>query len=623
MNFLDRLKNEILIGDGAMGTLLYSYGKDTCFESLNLSHHEQIEQVHQAYIHAGADIIQTNTYAANYLKLQRYGLEDNVKEINSAAVKIAKKAVANKNVNILGTIGGNRGVKPQAISLEELKRSFREQLYCLLLEDVDGILLETFYDLEELETVLQITKKETDIPVIAQLSIHEIGILQNQISLASAFDRLENLGADVIGLNCRLGPHHMIASLEQIPLPKNAYLSAYPNASLPSYIDGKFEYKDNAEYFQKSAEEFRKQGVRLLGGCCGTTPEHIRNFAKVLKEASPITEKTVATNKTAVDAIFHHSSPPRDYTPLEEIVKTRASVIVELDPPRKLDTTRFFEGAKKLKEEGIDALTLADNSLASARISNTAIGTLVKQNIGLRPLVHIACRDRNIIGLQSHLMGLHTLGIHDVLAITGDPARVGDFPGASSVYDMTSFDLISMIKQLNEGLSFSGKNLGQKTTFSVSAAFNPNVRQVEKAVKRLEKKVACGADYIITQPIYSEQKIIELYEATKHIDIPIYIGLMPLTSSNNAEFLHNEVPGIKIDDSIRRTMAQFKDNPEQAAQEGLKITKSLIDTAANYFNGIYLITPFLRYELSVELARYTKLRTAALRRTTDATNFIS
>ncbi|CAM5616726.1 Bifunctional homocysteine S-methyltransferase/5,10-methylenetetrahydrofolate reductase [Streptomyces afghaniensis] len=623
MNFLDRLKNEILIGDGAMGTLLYSYGKDTCFESLNLSHPEQIEQVHQAYIHAGADIIQTNTYAANYLKLQRYGLEDNVKEINSAAVKIAKKAVENKNVNVLGTIGGNRGIKPQAISLEELKRSFREQLYCLLLEDVDGILLETFYDLEELETVLEITKKETDIPVLAQLSIHEIGILQNQISLASAFDRLENLGADIIGLNCRLGPHHMIASLEQIPLPRNAYLSAFPNASLPSYIDGKFEYKDNAKYFQRSAEEFRKQGVRLLGGCCGTTPEHIRNFAKVLKDASPITEKTIETNKAVVDSILEHSPPPRDYTPLEEIVKTRASVIVELDPPRKLDTTRFFEGAKKLKEEGIDALTLADNSLASARISNTAIATLVKQNIGLRPLVHIACRDRNIIGLQSHLMGLHTLGIHDVLAITGDPARVGDFPGASSVYDMTSFDLISMIKQLNEGLSFSGKNLGQKTTFSVSAAFNPNVRQVEKAVKRLEKKIECGADYIITQPVYSEQKIIELYEATKHIDTPIYIGLMPLTSSNNAEFLHNEVPGIKIDDSIRRTMAQFKDNPVQAAQQGLKITKSLIDTAANYFNGIYLITPFLRYELSVELARYTKLRTAALRRTTDATNFIS
>ncbi|MER2060411.1 MAG: bifunctional homocysteine S-methyltransferase/methylenetetrahydrofolate reductase, partial [Niallia sp.] len=521
------------------------------------------------------------------------------------------------------TIGGNRGMKPQAISLEEIKRSFREQLYCLLLEGVDGILLETFYDLEELETVLQITKKETDLPVIAQVSIHEIGILQNQIPLKNTFERLEGLGADVIGLNCRLGPHHMIASLEQIPLPKDAYLSAYPNASLPAFIDGKFEYKDNAEYFRKSAEEFRKQGVRLLGGCCGTTPEHIKNFAEALKNASPLTEKSVLSNKAVVDSIVLHSPPPRDYTPLEEIVKERASVIVELDPPRKLDTTRFFEGAKKLKEEGIDAITLADNSLASARISNTAIGTLVKQNIGLRPLIHIACRDRNMIGLQSHLMGLHTLGLHDVLAITGDPARVGDFPGASSVYDMTSFDLISMIKQLNEGLSFSGKNLGQKTAFSVSAAFNPNVRQVDKAVKRLEKKIACGADYIITQPIYSEEKIVELYEATKHIDKPIYIGLMPLTSSNNAEFLHNEVPGIKIDDSIRQTMAQLKDNPEKATEEGLNITKSLIDTATTYFNGIYLITPFLRYELSVELARYTKIRTAATRRKSDATNIIS
>ncbi len=578
--------------------------------------------MHQAYIHAGADVIQTNTYAANYLKLQRYGLEDSVKEINSAAVKIAKKAAKDKHVNILGTIGGNRGIKPQAISLEELKRSFREQLYCLLLEGVDGILLETYYDLDELETVLQIAKKETTIPVIAQLSIHEIGVLQNQSPLSTAFDRLESLGADVIGLNCRLGPHHMIASLEQIPLPKDAYISAYPNASLPTYIDGKFEYKDNAEYFRKSAEEFRKQGVRLLGGCCGTTPEHIKNFAEALKNTSPIIEKAVPANKAVVDSIILHS-PTREYTPLEEIVKERASVIVELDPPRKLDTTRFFEGAKKLKEEGIDAITLADNSLASARISNTAIGTLVKQNIGLRPLIHIACRDRNIIGLQSHLMGLHTLGLHDVLAITGDPARVGDFPGASSVYDMTSFDLISMIKQLNEGLSFSGKNLGQKTAFSVSAAFNPNVRQVDKAVKRLEKKIACGADYIITQPIYSEDKIIELYEATKHIDKPIYIGLMPLTSSNNAEFLHNEVPGIKIDDSIRHSMAQLKDNPEKAMQEGLKITKSLIDTASTYFNGIYLITPFLKYELSVELARYTKLRTAATRRKNDATNIIS
>ncbi|MGP7815876.1 bifunctional homocysteine S-methyltransferase/methylenetetrahydrofolate reductase [Niallia sp. 01092] len=612
MSFLKKMENEILIADGAMGTLLYSYGKDSCLEELNLSHSDKIEEIHRAYINAGANLIQTNTYAANYLKLQRYGLEDSVKEINSAAVRIAKKA-ANKDTSILGTIGGNRGIKPQAITLEEIKRSFREQLYCLLLEGVDGILLETYYDLEELHTVLSIAKNETDLPIISQVSVHEIGILQNQLPVAEAFRQLEELGSDVVGLNCRLGPHHMIASLQDVPLLKHAYLSAYPNASLPAYNDGKFEYKENAEYFQNSAIEFRKQGVRLLGGCCGTTPEHIHAFSSALKGTHPIVEKTIK-EKHVLNRV-ETVQPLRETKPLEQIVTERPSVIVELDPPRKLNTDRFFEGAQKLKEVGIDALTLADNSLASPRICNTALGSLTKNKIGIRPLVHIACRDRNMIGLQSHLMGLHTLGLHDVLAITGDPARVGDFPGASSVYDMSSFDLISMIKQLNEGMSLSGKDLGEKTNFSVAAAFNPNVRQVDKAVKRLEKKIEAGADYFITQPVYSEEKIIELYEATKHINKPIYIGLMPLISSNNAEFLHNEVPGIKISDSIRNTMFAHKDNPVQACKEGIKITQSLIDVAAQYFNGIYLITPFLRYELSVELAKYTHEITARLRRT--------
>lgn len=616
MTFLDRLKHEILIADGAMGTLLYSFGKDTCSEELNLSHPLQIEQVHRAYLDAGADLIQTNTYAANYIKLQRYGLEDSVKDINSAAVRIAKKAAAS-SASILGTIGGNRGIKPQTISLDEIKRSFREQLYCLLLEGVDGILLETYYDLEELETVLRIARKETDLPIIAQLSIHEIGILQNQVTVYNAFQQLEALGADIVGLNCRLGPHHMIATLENVPLLDQAFYSAYPNASLPAYNDGKYEYKDNAEYFRQAALEFKKQGIRLLGGCCGTTPEHIRSFKEALKDVAPLTIKDVKSQKQHSKTIEIVAPSRRENPRLDKIVTERPSVIVELDPPRKLDTTKFFEGAIKLKEEGIDAITLADNSLASARICNSALGSLVKNNIGLRPLVHIACRDRNMIGLQSHLMGLHTLGLNDVLAITGDPARVGDFPGASSVYDMTSFDLIEMIKQLNEGLSFSGKNLGQSTDFSVAAAFNPNVRQVDKAVKRLEKKIASGADYFITQPVYSEEKIIELYEATKHIKNPIYIGLMPLTGSNNAEFLHNEVPGIKIADSIRKTMYDLKDNPVKAAIEGVNITKSLIDVASRYFNGIYLITPFLRYELSVELAQYTHKITAHNRRTSN------
>jgi homocysteine S-methyltransferase len=405
----------------------------------------------------------------------------------------------------------------------------------------------------------------------------------------------------------------MLVALEQIELPKHAYLSAYPNASLPTYTDGKFHYESDADYFRQSAQAFRKEGVRLLGGCCGTTPEHIKAFASELKNSVPISEKSVKLKpeKIIVEAVSVPAK--REDSPLQELVKEKPSVIVELDPPRKLDTTKFFEGARALKEAGIDAITLADNSLASVRISNESLGYLVKQELGMRPLIHIACRDRNIIGLQSHLMGLHTLGMHDVLAITGDPARVGDFPGASSVYDVSSFELIQMIKQLNNGLSFSGKDLGQKTAFSIAAAFNPNVRSLEKAVKRLEKKIHFGADYFISQPVFSEEKLLEVYEHTKHLEAPIYIGLMPLLSSKNAEFLHNEVPGIKISDSIRESMAALNDNPELAVREGIEITKSLIDAALDLFNGIYLITPFLRYELTAELAIYARQRASQIR----------
>lgn len=610
MSFLDQLKNQILIADGAMGTLLYSHGIDSCSEELNLSQPEQIQNIHRAYIDAGADIIQTNTYAANYLKLQRYGLEDSVKDINSAAVRNAKLA-AKDTVFVLGTIGGNRGIKPNSITIEEIKRNFREQLYCLLLEGVDGLLLETFYDREELETVLTIARKETKLPIIAQVSLQEPGILQDQTPVNDALKMLEWLGADVVGLNCRLGPHHMLLALEQIELPKHAYLSAYPNASLPAYTDGKFHYDGDADYFRNSARAFRNEGVRLLGGCCGTTPEHIRAFASELKNSTPVVEKVVKLKPKKMTV--EPRAAKRELAPLQDIVQKRPSVIVELDPPRKLDTTKFFEGARALKEAGIDAITLADNSLATVRISNESLGYLVKTKLGMRPLIHISCRDRNIIGLQSHLMGLHTLGMNDVLAITGDPARVGDFPGASSVYDVSSFELIQMIKQLNEGLSFSGKDLGQKTAFSIAAAFNPNVRSLEKAIKRLEKKIDCGADYFITQPVFSEEKLLEVYEHTKHLKAPIYIGLMPLTGSKNAEFLHNEVPGIKIADSIREQMMQLSNDPVQSVREGVEITKSLIDTALDLFNGIYLITPFLRYELTVELADYARQRACDVR----------
>ncbi|TFW47087.1 bifunctional homocysteine S-methyltransferase/methylenetetrahydrofolate reductase [Bacillus sp. 005/A4HT-01/001] len=598
MGLLQDLQNRVLIADGAMGTLLYSYGIDRCFEELNLSKEDEVKRVHEAYVQAGADIIQTNTYGANYIKLSRYGLEEETKRINTKAVQIAKAAAG--SAYVLGTIGGIRTFNKNAYSLDEIKRSFREQLYILLNEEPDGLLLETYYDIEEAKAVLEIARKETALPIVMNVSMHEQGVLQDGTPLKDGLSELSSLGADVVGINCRLGPYHMIQALEGVPLLQNSHLSVYPNSSLPSLEEGRLVYDTDNDYFRKSALEFRNQGARIIGGCCGTTPQHISAMAEAVKDLAPITEKEVKILKEEIISIQDQRTEPG----LDELAVKKRSIIVELDPPKKLNFEKFLVAANELKSAGIDALTLADNSLATPRISNVACGALLKQQLDMRSLVHITCRDRNLIGLQSHLMGLDTLGLTDILAITGDPSKIGDFPGATSVYDLTSFDLIRLIKQFNEGLSFSGKPLGKKTNFSVAGAFNPNVRHIDKAVKRLEKKIEYGADYFISQPVYSEEQLVKIHEESRHLDKPIYIGIMPLTSSRNAEFIHHEIPGIKLSDSIREIMAKAGENKEKQRTEGLAIARSLLDTACELFNGIYLITPFLRSDLTAELTTY-------------------
>ncbi|MCP1534255.1 bifunctional homocysteine S-methyltransferase/methylenetetrahydrofolate reductase [Bacillus velezensis] len=601
MGLLQDLKERILIGDGAMGTLLYSYGIDRCFEELNVSKPEEIKRIHKAYVEAGADIIQTNTYGANFIKLSRYGLEDETKKINQEAVRIAR--ASSDGAYVLGTMGGIRTFNKNAYSLEEIKRSFREQLYLLLHEETDGLLLETYYDLEEAREVLKIARKETELPIMLNVSMHEQGVLQDGTPLREALRSIADLGADITGINCRLGPYHMIEALTEVPIFRDAYLSVYPNSSLPSLEEGRLVYDTDDAYFRESAVQFRTQGARIIGGCCGTTPNHIRAMAEAVRGLSPVTEKEVKIRREEeVISVSNERTEPG----LNEIAAQKRSIIVELDPPKKLNFDKFLQAAAELKETGIEALTLADNSLATPRISNAACGSLLKERLDIRSLVHITCRDRNIIGLQSHLMGLDTLGLTDILAITGDPSKIGDFPGATSVYDLTSFDLIRLIKQFNEGISLSGKPLGKKTNFSVAGAFNPNVRHLDKAVKRLEKKIECGADYFVSQPVYSEQQLIDIHHETKHLKTPVYIGIMPLTSSRNAEFIHHEIPGIKLSDSIREKMALAGEDKRKQKAEGLAIAKSLLDTACELFNGIYLITPFLRSDLTSELAAYIK-----------------
>ncbi|WP_301110072.1 bifunctional homocysteine S-methyltransferase/methylenetetrahydrofolate reductase [Sporosarcina sp.] len=602
MSLLEKLQTNVLTADGAMGTILYSYGIDYCYEELNIEKPEIVEKIHRDYIEAGADIIQTNTYSANAVKLARYGLESRVTEFNKAAIQIAKRAAAPGGQFVLGTIGGLRGIRKSDASLDEINQVVLQQANALLSGDPDGLLLETYYDFEELSSVVSTLRRITDVPLIAQVSMHDPGVLQNGMSLNEALHQLESLGASIVGVNCRLGPYHTIQAFENVTLPKNAFLSAYPNASLLDVEDGRIVYESEAEYFGRAAVLLRDQGVRLIGGCCGTTPKHIKAAKTRLARLEPIKKKVVAPAKP----IIIHEAGPVKHQPLHEKAKTERTVIVELDTPRHLETEDYIKGANLLYDAGVDAVTMADNSLASPRISNMAMASIIKMQHNVRPLVHLTCRDHNLIGLQSHLMGLDALGIHDILAVTGDPTKVGDFPGATSVYDVSSMELLQLIKQLNEGISFSGKPLRKKANFSVSAAFNPNVRVLDRAVQRLEKKIEMGADYFITQPVYTKEKIIDVYEATKHLDTPIFIGIMPLTNIRNAEFLHHEVPGIKLSDEVLGRMRECGDDRQKATETGIQIAKELIETAAKYFNGIYLITPFLRYDMTLELNQYIK-----------------
>ncbi len=598
---LNHLKNNVLVADGAMGTILYSEGLDTCPEAYNLTHPNKVERIHRSYIEAGADVIQTNTYGANFEKLKVFGLEHKVKEIHKAAVQIAKRA-ANKETFILGTVGGFRGIKQEDLSLSTIQYHTDNQIDTLIEEGVDGLLFETYYDLDELTSVITATRQKYDIPIIAQLTASNTNYLVDGTEINEALKHLIECGANVVGLNCHHGPHHMQRSFSHIELPEHAYLSCYPNASLLDIENSEFKYSDNAKYFGDVAQELINEGVRLIGGCCGTTPEHISYIKESVKNLKPIKNKKVIPIHRTINTNAKRTLKQN----LTSKVKQRPTVIVELDTPKHLDTELFFENIGKLDEAHIDAVTLADNSLATVRISNIAAASLIKQQYDIEPLVHITCRDRNLIGLQSHLLGLSLIGVSEILAITGDPSKVGHLPGATNVYDVNSKGLTELALRFNQGVNVDGDALKKHTNFNIAGAFDPNVRKLDGAVKRLEKKVAAGMSYFITQPVYSKEKIKEVYEATKHLDTPLFIGIMPIASYNNALFLHNEVPGIKMSEEVLNQFKAVKDDKEKTKELSLRLSKELIDTVHEYFNGLYLITPFQRIDYSLELAAYSK-----------------
>lgn len=607
------LKDRVIVGDGAMGTYLYQLGIPigVCSEELNVSRPEVIRDVHRRYYEAGARLIETNTFAANRWKLERYGLQDETAAINRAGVEAARSSVG-ADAYVIGAVGPVRAGWHAPISDEEVRAAFAEQIRTLVEAGVDGLIFETFQDADEAATAIRAARELTDRTIICQLTAEAGTASADGRPLDEVFRGLLEEGADVVGLNCHSGPYGIIRAMEKLHRSDDYPLSIFPNAGLPAYVDGTYSYPAGPDYFGDSALTLAKLGARIVGGCCGTTPEHIAAVAKALASFQPESMQRADVGAPAAvrERAAAAETPSVPAAPsIVDIVKQRHTVIVELDPPRDLNIDKFMKGAQALQQAGADAITMADNSLAMTRMSNAALGYLIQDRLGARPLVHIACRDRNMIGAQSHLMGLHATGINHVLAITGDPARFGDLPGASSVYDVTSFQMIRMIKQMNEGVAFSGKQLKERANFVVGAALNPNVKYLHKAVERLEKKIEAGADYVMTQPIYDPELIVKLHEATKHLEIPIFVGIMPFTSGRNAEYLHNEVPGITLSEEVRQRMAGLEG--EEGRRMSLAISKELLDVAMERFRGIYLITPFMAYGMSVELTSYVRERAAS------------
>lgn len=616
------LQGKPLAGDGAMGTYLYQAGfpVGASYEEFNLEKPDVILEIHRKYVEAGARLVETNTYSANREKLSKFGLEQDVAAINRAGARLARQA-AGGNAYVLGAIGSLAGGRKRPAGRERVRENVREQADALLSEGVDGIILETYYLLEELEAALEAVRElDNRVPVICQLATDGSGLTLDGAAYSAAFQRLLAGGADVAGFNCHSGPGGILRALDKLAADSGwsaaVPLSVYPNAGLPGIVDGRYTYLATPEYFADMALKFAAAGARIIGGCCGTTPEHIAAIAQALEGYAPASGAVAQVKEPVRLERALPAEPAAEASPgggesgrqpsIVELVRESVTVIVELDSPRDLSSGKFMAGAAALQDAGADAITMADNSLAQTRMSNLAMGYLIKDRLGMRPLLHVACRDRNLIGTQSHLMGLHALGIDHLLAITGDPAGVGDLPGASSVYDLNSFELIRMSKQLNEGIAFSGKPLKQRAGFVVGAAFDPNVKYIDKAVQRMEKKIEAGADYFMTQPVYDAAMVERLYQATRHIAAPIFVGVMPLISGRNAEFLHNEVPGIRIPDDVRRQMAGLEG--EEGRRMGVKLAKELLDVIIGRFNGVYLMTPMLFYGMTEELTRYAKER---------------
>ncbi len=590
-----------VVFDGAMGTMLYAKGIyiNQVYDELNLSNPTIVQQVHHEYIDAGAMVIETNTFGANRFKLSPHGLADKIEAINFQGVKIARQ-VAGDKVFVAGSIGplGIRLEPWGKTSVEEAEEAFTEQAKGLLAGGVDIFILETFYDLNEIHQAIRAVRKLTDKPIIASMTINEDGNALYGTSPDVFAPKLESWGADIIGLNCSVGPKAMFDAIERIHQICHKPLIVQPNAGMPRAVDGRMIYLCNPAYFGEYTKRFMQVGVRFIGGCCGTTPEHIRWVRNAVKALEP-PQKKIITRPVAAKA-QESELPEIQAVPIaakshfaRKIAEKQFVVSAELTPPKGCDPDKTIELARQLKEAGVDAINIPDGPRASARMSPMSLAILIEQKVGIETVLHYCCRDRNILGIQSDLLGAHALGLRNILCITGDPPKMGNYPEATAVFDIDSIGLTNVIFHLNHGRDLGGNPIGKPSGLLIGVGANPGAIDLEQEIRRIEWKVDAGAEFAITQPVFDPSLLERFLERISHVRIPVLAGIWPLTSLKNAEFMNNEVPGASVPEPIMARM-RAASTPEAQREEGISIAIEALQKIRPLVQGIQISVPFGR-----------------------------
>src|SRR3989440_7619047 len=611
-DFRELLESDhITVFDGAMGTMLYAKGVyiNRSYDELNLTAPDLVRSLHEEYLRAGAEVIETNTFTATAHKLQQYGLEGRLRDINIAATRIAREAAGGRCF-VAGAVGplGLRIEPYGPTSFDEAKEMFKEQAAALLEGGVDLFILETFSDISEIRQAIAAVRELCDLPVVAQMTINEDCNTTFGTTPEVFTARLEEWGADVIGLNCGVGPAIVLSAIEKMRTLTNRKLSAQPNAGLPRDVGGRQIYMCSPEYMAEYSRRIIQAVAKFVGGCCGTTPAHIKLIADALRQLSPRTQPVVVPGAAKV-SVRELKPPDVTVVPAEErsnwarkIAKGEFVTTVEVLPPKGCNPWKTLEAIRLLKDAGVDGVNIPDGPRAQTRMGAMATALMVQREIGMEAVLHYCCLDRNLLGMMSDLLGAAAMGLRNLLLITGDPPKMGPYPDATAVFDIDAIGLTNMVNKLNHGLDIGNNPIGEPTAFSIGVGVNPGAVNMDEELRRFEWKIEAGAEYAITQPVFDTEQLRDFLKRIEHCRIPIIAGIWPLVSFRNAEFLHNEVPGVHVTPEIMERMrAASAISKEAGRDEGLKIARESLLEVRDLIQGVQVSAPFgnVKYALEV------------------------